>query len=357
MANENINPDWQDEIEEDDEQDEKKIALELTVDAGQEATRIDKFIMMRMVGVTRTKVQDAIEKEMVLVNDNAVKANYKVRPLDHIIVYSSKPTHSNEIIPEDIALDIVYEDEDVLVINKPYNMVVHPGHGNWTGTVLNAVAFHFQKNNLNAALPPRLGMVHRIDKDTSGLLVLGKTEQACSHLGKQFFDHTVKRLYNALVWGDVEDEQGTIDTYIARHERERKIFTVYDASDEKGKHAITHYKILERFNYVTLIECRLETGRTHQIRVHMKHLKHTLFNDKMYGGDKILKGTVYAKYKQFVDNCFTILPRQALHAKTLGFIHPTTQKEMLFEVPLAKDMELVIEKWRTYVKAKKILEE
>ena len=332
---------------------EKHIEVEMEVDKGQEPLRIDKFIIIKIAGSTRNKVQKAIDDELVLINGLPVKANYKVRPLDKLTIYKYDVPYDTEIKPEDIPLDIVYEDDDVLVINKPFGFVVHPGHGNWTGTVINAVLFHFQKNKIDTEKLPRVGLVHRIDKDTTGLLVLGKTEKAVYHLAEQFKEHTVNRLYNALVWGDVNEDEGTIETYIGRHDRLRKIFTNYEEEHE-GKHAITHYKVLERLNYVTLVECKLETGRTHQIRVHMKHIGHTLFNDKTYGGDRILKGTVFAKYKSFVENCFSILPRQALHAKTLGFIHPTSGKEMFFESELPKDMEDVLAKWRIYVKAKKI---
>jgi 23S rRNA pseudouridine1911/1915/1917 synthase len=332
---------------------EKHIEHEFEVDKGQEPLRIDKFIMIKVAGSTRSKVQQAIDDELVLVNGQPVKANYKVRPLDKLTIYTFHVPYDTEIKPEDIPLDIVYEDDEVLVINKPAGFVVHPGHGNWSGTVVNAVMFHLQKNNHDISNLPRIGLVHRIDKDTTGLLVLGKTEKAVYHLAEQFKEHTVNRRYHALVWGDVVEDTGRIETYIGRHDRQRKIFTNYEEEHE-GKHAVTHYNVLERLNYVTLVECKLETGRTHQIRVHMKHIGHTLFNDKTYGGDRILKGTVFAKYKSFVDNCFSLLPRQALHAKTLGFIHPTTGKELFFESPLPKDMEEVLAKWRIYVKAKKL---
>jgi 23S rRNA pseudouridine1911/1915/1917 synthase len=333
---------------------EKHVLLDFVVEKGQEPLRIDKYLMSKIAGITRSKVQQAIDDECVLVNDVIIKQNYKIKPGDHIVAYTFREPVSTEILPENIPLDIVYEDEDVLVINKPYNMVVHPGHGNWSGTVVNAVSFHLQQQNPDREQLPRIGLVHRIDKDTTGLLVIGKNEDAVNKLSEQFADHTVNRRYYALVWGDMEENEGTIDTYIGRHERLRKIFDVYIEDDGKGKHAITHYKVIERFNYVTLIECRLETGRTHQIRVHMKHIGHTLFNDATYGGDRILKGTVFSKYKTFVDNCFGMLPRQALHAKTLGFIHPRTGKEIHFESNLPDDMEQVLARWRVYVKAKKL---
>ncbi|HQW46201.1 MAG TPA: RluA family pseudouridine synthase [Chitinophagaceae bacterium] len=345
-------------IEEDELQDEapkeKYIFFDFIIEKGQEPLRIDKYLMTKLANVTRNKIQQAIDDECVYVNDKLVKQNYKIKPEDHIVAYTFREPESTEIIPEDIALDIVYEDDDVLVLNKPFNMVVHPGHGNYTGTVVNALAYYLQQKSENKELLPRIGLVHRIDKDTTGLLVVGKNEKAVLHLSNQFMEHTVNRRYQALVWGDVEENEGTIDTYIGRHERNRKVFTVYDKDDEKGKHAITHYKVIERFNYVTLIECKLETGRTHQIRVHMKHIGHTLFNDATYGGDRVLKGTVFSKYKSFVENCFALCPRQALHAKTLGFIHPTTGKEMLFESEMPADIQSVLERWKVYVKAKGI---
>lgn len=350
-----LNQDLEDEEINSDEEQIKHVLLEITVDPGQEPIRIDKYMLTKLAGITRNKVQQAIDDECVVVNDKVVKQNYKVKPGDKIVTYTFRQPESTEIIPENIPLDIVYEDDDVMVINKPYNMVVHPGHGNYTGTVVNALAYYLQQQNQDTDNLPRIGLVHRIDKDTTGLLVIGKNEKAVTFLSEQFKDHTVNRRYHALVWGDVVDEVGTIDTYIGRHERLRKIFDVYQTDDEKGKHAITHYKVIERFNYVTLVECRLETGRTHQIRVHMKHIGHTLFNDKTYGGDRILKGTVFSKYKQFVENCFGLLPRQALHAKTLGFIHPTTGKEMHFESDMPSDIEAVLEKWRTYSKAKQLM--
>lgn len=335
-----------------EEESEKRVFLDLIVDRGQEPLRIDKFLMVRLANFTRSKIQQAIDDGLVCINDEPVKANYKVRPGDHLVAYTFRAPESTEIIPEDIPLDIVFEDDDLMVINKPYNMVVHPGHGNYSGTVVNALSFYLKQEGEEAQLP-RIGLVHRIDKDTTGLLVIGKTEKAMNHLAEQFKQHTVKRNYVALVWGDVEEEEGTIDTYIGRHQRLRKIFDVYEEG-EIGKHAITHYKVLERLNYVTLVECRLETGRTHQIRVHMKHIGHTLFNDKTYGGDRILKGTVYSKYKQFVENCFDILPRQALHARTLGFEHPTTGEDLFFESPMPDDMQQVIDRWRTFAKARKL---
>ncbi|HUZ61122.1 MAG TPA: RluA family pseudouridine synthase [Hanamia sp.] len=316
---------------------------------GQEPLRIDKFLMGRVEGATRNKIQQAIGAERVLVNDKPVKSNYKIRPKDKIIIYQTYLPESNEIIPENIPIKIVYEDEDVLVIDKQPGMVVHPGSGNPRGTLVNAVAWHLKQQNpeISETELARFGLVHRIDKNTSGLLVMAKTPKAMTHLARQFFDHTVHRRYVALVWGDFEEDEGTVVAHVGRHQKFRKIFTTYPESDH-GKEAITHYKVLERFNYVTLIECRLETGRTHQIRVHMQSIGHPLFSDDTYGGDKIVKGTVFTKYKQFVDNCFLLCPRQALHAQQLGFTHPVTKKEINFESPLPNDMRGVIEKWRQY---------
>ena len=322
-----------------------------TADKGQEPFRIDKFLMNRIEGATRNKLQQAINAGLILVNNKEVKQNYKVKAFDQIIVYSDLSPESTDVSPEKMDLNIVYEDEDLLLINKPAGLVVHPGSGNYTGTLLNGIAYYLQQKNpqLNEQVLPRFGLVHRIDKNTSGLLVLAKTDKAMRHLAKQFFDHTVKRQYLALVWGDVQRDSGTIVAHVGRNLRYRKLFEAYPEGDH-GKEAITHYKVVERFNYVTLVQCVLETGRTHQIRVHMKYIGHPLFNDDFYGGDKIVKGTIFSKYKQFVDNCFNICPRQALHAKTLGFIHPTTEKEMFFDTELPADMQQVIEKWRNYVK-------
>ncbi len=324
--------------------------LVLEVDKGQEPLRIDKFIMMRIEGATRNKIQQAIENEWVLVNDKPVRSNYKIKPSDKIIVFDNKSPDTTEIIPENIPLNIVFEDDHLMIVDKPAGMVVHPGSGNYSGTLVNGIAYHFQeKNNEKHEVPlSRLGLVHRIDKNTSGLLVVAKSPKAMNDLAKQFFDHTVYRRYVALVWGDFEGEEGTVTGHVGRHQRFRKLFTTYP-DGEHGKEAITHYKVLERFNYVTLIECRLETGRTHQIRVHMQHIGHPLFNDDFYGGDKIVKGTIFSKYKQFVENCFAICPRQALHAKELGFIHPSTRKPLRFESNIPTDMQQVIDKWRNYV--------
>ncbi len=327
--------------------------LSITIDKGQEPLRIDKFLMQRIEGATRNKIQQGIDDEMVLVNDKPVKTNYKVKPFDKIIVYTDNSPEHNEILPENIPLQIEYEDDDILIINKPAGMVVHPGSGNPNGTLVNAVAYYLQQQNptLTENELSRFGLVHRIDKNTTGLLVMAKNKAAMTDLAKQFFNHTVHRRYNALVWRDFEQDEGTITAHVGRHQRFRKLFTAYPDGDH-GKDAITHYKVLERFNYVTLVECRLETGRTHQIRVHMQLIGHPLFNDDFYGGDKVVSGTVFTKYKQFVDNCFALCQRQALHAKELGFIHPTTKKQMLFTSELPTDLKAAIEKWRKYVAVK-----
>ncbi len=313
-------------------------------DKGQEPYRIDKFLMNRIEGATRNKLQQAINTGLVLVNNKEVKQNYKVKAFDQIIVYSDFSPESTEIVPEKIELNIVHEDEDILIINKPAGMVVHPGSGNYSGTLLNGVAWYLQHENpsITEATLPRFGLVHRIDKNTSGLLVLAKRDKAMRQLAKQFYDHTVKRQYFALVWGDVEKDEGTIIAHVGRNLRYRKLFEAYPEGDH-GKEAITHYKVLERFNYVTLVQCVLETGRTHQIRVHMKYIGHPLFNDDFYGGDKIVKGTIFSKYKQFVENCFALCPRHALHAKTLGFIHPRTNEYLEFTSELPEYFTHVIE--------------
>jgi len=323
--------------------------LSIVIDKGQEPLRIDKFLMNRIEGATRNKIQQSIENEWVLVNDKPIKNNYKTRAGDKIVIYETDAPESSEIIPQNIPLNIVYEDDDLFIVNKPVGMVVHPGSGNPDGTLINAVAYYLQQQqpDLDESTLTRFGMVHRIDKNTSGLIVLAKTQKAMSDLAKQFFNHTVHRRYVALVWGNFDEQEGTIRGHVGRHQRFRKLFTTYP-DGEYGKEAVTHYKVLENFNYVTLVECRLETGRTHQIRVHMQYLGHPLFNDDFYGGDRIVKGTVYTKYKQFVDNCFNICARQALHAKELGFIHPRTREQMLFKSELPDDMSEVIEKWRKY---------
>ena len=320
-----------------------------TVEKGQQPLRIDKYLMNFIENATRNKVQAAAKGGSIRVNGIPVKSNYKVKPLDEIKVLFEHPPHENLLVPEDIPIDIIYEDEHLLVVNKPAGMVVHPGHGNYSGTLINALTFHF--DNLPNNSSDRPGLVHRIDKDTSGLLVVAKTEKAMSYLSNQFAEKTSEREYIALVWGNVEEVEGTIEGNIGRHPKNRLQNTVYlDDEEDKGKPAVTHYKVLERLGYVTLVSCRLETGRTHQIRVHMKHIGHTLFNDERYGGEKILKGTTFTKYKQFVDNCFKVLPRQALHAKTLGFKHPKTGEWMSFTTELPEDMQQCIKKWRAYSK-------
>ncbi|AMA48615.1 MULTISPECIES: RluA family pseudouridine synthase [Flavobacterium] len=315
---------------------------------GQSSMRVDKYLMTSIENTTRNKIQQAAEKGFILANGIAVKSSYKIKPFDEIKVVLSHPPFENKIIPENIPLDIIYEDDALIVINKPVGLVVHPGHGNYTGTLANALAFHFENLPMNSSNRP--GLVHRIDKDTSGLLVVAKTEQAMAHLAKQFEEKTTEREYIAIVWGNVEEDYGTIKGNIARHSTDRMQMAVYTDSSI-GKHAVTHYKIIERLSYVTVVSCKLETGRTHQIRVHMKHIGHTLFNDERYGGHLILKGTTFSKYKQFVENCFKILPRQALHAKTLGFEHPVTKEYMRFNTELPEDMVLCIEKWRLYGKS------
>lgn len=318
------------------------------VDKGQSPMRIDKYLSMHIVGISRTRIQQAAEANCILVNNSAVKANYKIKPRDVISVVLGYPKHEFEIIPQDIPLDIFFEDDDLIVINKEPGMVVHPGFGNFEGTVANAVAYRLKDIQSFDITDLRPGIVHRIDKDTSGLMVVAKNKKAKVNLADQFFEKTTKRKYVALVWGTVKEDEGTIETYIGRNVRDRLQMAVVD--DEKnGKHAITHYKVLERIGYVTLVECMLETGRTHQIRVHMKHIGHPLFNDARYGGDQILKGQNFSKYKQFVQNCFKICPRQALHAKLLGFKHPRTGEEMIFESELATDMSQLIDKWRNYI--------
>lgn len=319
------------------------------VDKGQSPIRIDKYLLNYIENITRNKIQNAAKEDGILVNGTPVKSNYKVRPNDTISVTFEHPNYEQLLVAEDIPIDIIYEDEDVLVVNKPAGMVVHPGHGNYSGTLINALIYHFE--NLPKNSSDRPGLVHRIDKDTTGLLVVAKTEKAMHHLSNQFAEKTSEREYIALVWGNVEDEEGTIEGHIGRHPKNRLQNTVFDGEDShKGKPATTHYKVLERFGYVTLLSCKLETGRTHQIRVHMKHIGHTLFNDERYGGNVILKGTTFTKYKQFVENCFKLLPRQALHARTLGFEHPTTGKFLKFEMDVPDDMVQCIEKWRQYAK-------
>lgn len=320
----------------------------LIVDPGQTLIRIDKFLSDRLKNASRSRLQNAADSGNILVNKIPVKSSYRVKPGDEISIVMDYPRHELKIIPEDIPLNIVYEDDDVIVINKPAGLVVHPGHGNYSGTLVNALAWHFKELPLFNSDDPRPGLIHRIDKNTSGLLVVAKTLEAKVKLSLQFFEKTTKRRYVALVWGDLKDNEGTITGNIGRSPKNRQVFTVFPEGDY-GKHAVTHYKVIERLGYVNLVECRLETGRTHQIRVHMKYIGHPLFNDDNYGGDQILKGTTFTKYKQFVANCFAMIPRQALHAQMLGFVHPTTGKEMIFESALPDDLANVIEKWRNYL--------
>lgn len=340
-------------IEHEDFNDEDNVSLyehfKFNVDKGQNPLRIDKYLMNRIEHATRNKIQKAAKDGNILVNDEPVKSNYKVKAFDVIRIVFTHPPHEYLLVPENIPIDIVYEDESVVVVNKPAGMVVHPGHGNYSGTLINALAYHFE--NLPNNSTDRPGLVHRLDKDTSGLLVIAKTENAMVELSRQFYEKSPKRKYVALVWGDVEEDAATIEGNIGRNPKNRLQNIVYEEEkSDQGKPAVTHYKVMERLGYVSLVSCELETGRTHQIRVHMKHIGHTLFNDERYGGDKILKGTTFNKYRQFVDNCFQILPRQALHAHTLGFEHPETKEYLEFTADLPQDMSECIEKWRNYVK-------
>lgn len=323
----------------------------ITVDPGQSLLRIDKFLFNRIEGVSRSKIQNAAHAGNILVNNSPVKPNYKIKPLDVISIVLPQPLREFEVIPENIAIEIIYEDDDVLVVNKPAGLVVHPGHGNYTGTLLNGLAYHYaNQDNITPSL------IHRIDKDTSGVLLIGKNEFAQSVLGKQFFDHSIDRKYLALVWGDFKENKGTITGNIGRNPTDRLQMFVF-TDGEQGRHAVTHWEVVERFGYVTLVECVLETGRTHQIRAHMKFIGHPLFNDVRYGGDQILKGTTFSKYKQFINNCFKIIPRQALHARSLGFVHPTNGKKLHFETPLPPDLQEVIDKWRHYSQHRELLED
>ena len=321
------------------------------VDKGQAINRIDKYLVNCMSNTSRNRIQEAADAGNILVNGKSVKSSYKAKPFDIITIVLAYPPSEFEIIPQDIPLKIVYEDDDIMLVNKQPNLVVHPGFGNFDGTLLNAIAFHMKDHPDFDPNDSRIGLVHRIDKDTSGLLLIAKTEMAKANLGKQFFNKTTQRRYQALVWGNVKENEGTIIGDLARDPRDRMLFKVFPEGENLlAKHAITHYKVLERLAYVTLVECRLETGRTHQIRVHMKHIGHTIFNDERYGGHDVLKGTTSSKYKQFVKNCFEICPRQALHAKTLGFVHPRTGEFMNFESELPDDMQQLIDKWRGYAK-------
>ena len=321
--------------------------VDIVIDKGQEQIRIDKFLANRLSSnISRSRIQSAADAGSIIVNGKPVKSNYRIRPLDNISLLIPKPVETYDLSPENIPLEVLYEDDELLVINKQPGLVCHPGIGNHRGTLINALLYHFEQ------LPQgkekfRPGMVHRLDKDTSGIMVVAKTEYALAHLSKQFFDRTTQRKYFALVWGNVADDTGTVTGNIGRHSRERMQFEVFP-DGSFGRHAVTHYKVVERFNYVTLVECKLETGRTHQIRLHMKYIGHTLFNDARYGGDKILKGTIYSKYKQFIDNCFDMLPRQALHAASLGFKHPRTGEDFYFEKELPSNFQDLLTKWRKY---------
>ncbi len=331
-----------------DEDDELFEHYHITVDSKQQPLRIDKFLLDRLPNVTRNKIQNGIKDGFVTVNDEIIKSNYKVRPEDEISISLPEPPRDTEVVPENIPLNIVYEDEHLLVVNKPAGMVVHPAYQNWNGTLVNALVYHF--NNLpemkgNAGRP---GLVHRIDKDTSGLLVIAKTEEVINGLAKQFYDHSIERTYYALVWGEPSPADGTIDVNLGRSLKDRRITTAFPEGDF-GRNAVTHYKTIQNLRYISLIQCNLETGRTHQIRAHMKYLGHPLFNDAMYGGNKVLKGTQFSKYKSFVENCFQIIPRQALHAKSLGFVHPATKKFVQFDSELPEDFKGVLEKWEHYV--------
>lgn len=340
--------------EEIDEQQELYEHHHITVDRGQEMLRIDKYLQMHLEGVSRTKIQAATKASCILVNGHAAKANYRVKPLDEISVLLPEPPHEFELLPEPVDFKIAYEDEDVIVVDKQPGLVVHPGHGNYTGTLLNGLLYYLQGKTTRGGAAAEPYLVHRIDKDTSGLLLVAKNEEAQVVLAKQFFEHTIERKYRALVWGDFDEESGTITGNLGRSPQDRRVMCVYPHNDElpeeeqRGKHAVTHWRVVERFGYVTLVECVLETGRTHQIRAHMRHIGHPLFNDAAYGGDAILKGTTFSKYKQFVSNCFQQLPRQALHAMILGFKHPSDGRHMHFESPMPEDMEGVIGRWREY---------
>ena len=319
------------------------------VDKGQALLRIDKYLVNCMSNISRNRIQEAADAGTILVNDRPVKANYRIKPHDVISIVLDYPKSDFSIVAQDIPLEVVYEDADLMVVNKQPNLVVHPGFGNFDGTLLNAVAWHLKDDTSFDANDPRIGLVHRIDKDTSGLILIAKNEDAKAKLALQFFNKTTERTYNALVWGVVKEEEGTIIGALARDPRDRMLFTVFpEGENPAAKHAVTHYKVIERFAYVTLVECKLETGRTHQIRVHMKHIGHTLFNDERYGGNEPLKGTTSAKYKQFVKNCFDVCPRQALHAKTLGFVHPTSGDWMQFDSELPDDMINLLDKWRKF---------
>jgi 23S rRNA pseudouridine1911/1915/1917 synthase len=321
-------------------------------DPGQAPLRIDKFLTNKLESTSRNRIQAAANAGNILTNGQQVKPNYRVKPGDLITIVLPHPPRKIELIPEDIPLDIVYEDKDVMVVNKPAGLVVHPGYGNYTGTLVNALMFHLRDNPLFQSGDERPGLVHRIDKNTSGLLVVAKNELSLNKLANQFFHKTSRRTYTALVWGDMKDDEGTITGHIGRNPKDRKKMHVFP-DGKQGKEAVTHFRVLERLGYVNLVECRLETGRTHQIRVHFQYISHPLFNDPEYGGDRILRGTTYTKYRQFVNNCFELLPGQALHARTLGFVHPTKGEEMMFEAPLTEKFEILLQKWRTYIQGRR----
>lgn len=323
---------------------------QIIADPGQEIIRVDKFLLERVPNTSRSKLQNLIKEEFILVNNKAVKTNHKIHPGDEVVVNMPHPVRELELIPEDIPLDIVYEDTSLIIVNKPSSMVVHPGYGNYTGTLMNALVYHFDNLPARDDYNTRPGLVHRIDKHTTGILVVAKTEHALTNLSQQFFDRTSERTYHALVWGDIEEDEGTITGAIGRSQKDRKVFQVYEEEEGYGKHAVTHYKVIERFRYVTLVECKLETGRTHQIRVHFKHIGHPLFHDLEYGGDRILKGTTFTKYRQFIENCFRLIDGQALHAKTLGVTHPETGKFVSFDSELPEGFKQLLEKWRQYAK-------
>ncbi|MCE2616817.1 RluA family pseudouridine synthase [Phocaeicola oris] len=320
----------------------------VVVDKGQASIRVDKYLADKFANISRNRIQLAADAGMLRANEKPVKSSYKVKGGDILTIMMDRPRYDHDIKPENIALDIVYEDTDVIVVNKPAGMVVHPGCGNYSGTMVNAIAWHLKDNPKYDPNDPSVGLVHRIDKDTSGLLVVAKTPEAKTDLGWQFFNKTTKRKYIALVWGIIDEDEGTIEGNIGRNPKDRMQMAVL-SDPTQGKYAVTHFHVLERLGYITKVECVLETGRTHQIRVHMKHIGHVLFNDARYGGDQILKGTNFSKYKQFVENCFRICPRQALHAMTLGFTHPRTKKEMFFTAPLPEDISNLIDKWRNYI--------
>ncbi|MDE7426845.1 MAG: RluA family pseudouridine synthase [Muribaculaceae bacterium] len=322
-------------------------------DPGQTLLRVDKFLVSRLEKSSRNRIQQAAEAGCILVNGKAVKSNYRVKPGDVVQVVMDRPRYELEIIPENIPLNIVYEDEHLLVVDKPAGLVVHPGHGNYSGTLVNALAYHFKDNPDYDVNDPRMGLVHRIDKDTSGLLVVAKTPDAKTHLGKQFFNKTTRREYNALVWGVPHPDKGRIEGNIGRSLRDRLQMDVFPPDSDMGKHAVTHYDVLEPLGHVALVRCVLETGRTHQIRVHMKHIGHPLFNDSRYGGDHVLRGVPSAAYKTFVQRCFETCPRQALHARTLGFVHPATGEEMFFTSEIPADMSALIDRWREYAASRK----